>query len=57
MLEQYVEMAPEGLDNFTPEDRHEAYKALRLRVIAYPHGSIEASGVVVHYPGTIHGST
>lgn len=36
---------PEGLDLFTPEDRHQAYKELRLKVIAHPDGSIEAEGV------------
>src|SRR5215217_7160472 len=45
MLEQYEKMTPEGLDAFTPEDRHQAYKALRLRVVVHPDGGMEAHGV------------
>src|SRR5918911_1175670 len=45
VLEQYAEMTVNGLDAFTSEDRHQAYKALRLRVTAYPHGDMEASGI------------
>ena len=46
LLEQYAEMVPEGLDAFTPEDRHHAYKALRLKVTAHPHGEMEASSII-----------
>jgi hypothetical protein len=46
LLEQYAGMAPEGLDAFTPEDRHHAYKALKLKVTAHPHGDMEASGII-----------
>ena len=62
-LEQYAEMTAEGLDAFTPEDRHQAYKALRLRVTAHPHGGMEVSGVisstssVVYDQGTMNVST
>jgi hypothetical protein len=63
VLEQYAEMTPKGLDVFTPEDRHQAYKALRLRVTAHHDGRMEASGVfssaslVVYDQGTINVST
>jgi hypothetical protein len=39
-------VAREGLDLFTPEDRHETYKALGIKVIAHPGGSIELTGRV-----------
>jgi hypothetical protein len=45
VLEQYAEMTTKGLDAFTSEDRHQAYKALRLRVTAHCHGGMEASGI------------
>jgi len=45
LLEQYARMTPEGLDRYTPEDRHQAYKALRLRVVVHPDGAIEADGI------------
>ena len=46
LLERYASMVPEGLEHFKPEDRHEAYQALRLKVIAGVDGSIEATGVL-----------
>ncbi len=45
LLEQYARIIPEGLDAFTPEDRHQAYEALRLRWFVYPDGSMEADGI------------
>ena len=36
-------MAPEELDALTPEERHEVYKVLGLRVIAREDGNHEAS--------------
>jgi hypothetical protein len=45
VLETYAQMAPEALDALTPDERHQFYKMLRLRVIAYPDRSLEVSGV------------
>jgi hypothetical protein len=44
LLEHYGGMAREGLEAYTPEDRHDAYKALRLRIVAHPDGHVEAEG-------------
>jgi hypothetical protein len=42
----YRLQAREGLDPFTPEDKHETYKTLRIKVIAHPDGSVELTGRV-----------
>jgi site-specific DNA recombinase len=44
VLETYARMAPEALDALTPDERHQFYKMLRLRVTAYPDSSLEVSG-------------
>ncbi len=46
LLEAYTEKASKGLDYFTPEDRHQTYKRLRLSVLARPGGNLEVSGVL-----------
>ncbi len=51
LLEHYAGMAREGLEAYTPEDRHDAYKALRLRIVAHPDGHMEARGVFTPGPG------
>ena len=33
-------MVPEALDTLSAEERHQVYKMLRLRVFAYPDGSL-----------------
>jgi hypothetical protein len=38
LLETYSEKASRGFDYFTPEDRHHAYKKLRLAVLVHPVG-------------------
>jgi hypothetical protein len=45
LLEHYTRITPEGLDRYTPEDRHQAYKALRLRWFVYSDGRMEAYGI------------
>lgn len=50
LLEHYAGMAREGLEAYTPEDRHDAYQALRLRVVAHPDGRMEAGGVFIPGP-------
>jgi hypothetical protein len=44
LLERYTFEAREGLDLYTPEDRHDAYRALSIEVISYPVGTVELSG-------------
>jgi hypothetical protein len=45
LLESYAGMAPEALDSLLPEERHQVYKMLRLRVIAHVDRTLEVSGV------------
>ena len=35
ILEDYARMTPESLDALTPEERHQFYKILRLKVVAH----------------------
>jgi hypothetical protein len=43
----YREQAREGLDLYTPQDRHNAYRSLGIHVIAHPDGSTELTGSVL----------
>src|SRR5215218_1977110 len=47
LMELYSYQAREGLDLYTPQDRHDAYKALGIKVIAHPDGSTELTGSVL----------
>jgi hypothetical protein len=40
-------MAPEALRSLTPEERHQVYKKLRLRVSAHLGGDLELTGDLV----------
>src|SRR5215208_4407394 len=44
LLERYTFEAREGFDLYTPEDRHDAYRALGIEVISYPDGTVELTG-------------
>src|SRR5918994_1980530 len=44
LLESYAGMVPEALDGLAPEERHQIYKMLRLRVVANVDARIEAAG-------------
>jgi site-specific DNA recombinase len=44
LLERYTFEAREGLDFYTLEDRHDAYRALGIEVISYPDGTVELTG-------------
>jgi hypothetical protein len=44
VLETYARMTPEALDSLTPEERHQFYKMLRLRVVVQPDDAIQISG-------------
>jgi hypothetical protein len=45
LLESYAGMAPEALDSLLPEERHQVYKMLRLKVIAHVDRTLEVTGV------------
>jgi hypothetical protein len=47
LMTLYREQAREGLDLYTPQDRHDAYKTLGIKVIAHPDGTIELTGSVL----------
>jgi hypothetical protein len=42
--------ANEGLDLYKPQDRHDVYKALGIKVMVYPNGSIEFTGSLLADP-------
>jgi hypothetical protein len=44
LMERYCFEAREGLDLYTPQDKHDAYRALGINVIAHPDGTIELTG-------------
>jgi hypothetical protein len=46
LLEIYSEKASSGLDLFTPEERHQTYKKLRLAVLVHPGGDLEVTSVL-----------
>jgi hypothetical protein len=50
LLEHYTEMTREGLEAYTPENRHDAYRALRLRITVNPDGGMEADRVFMLEP-------
>jgi site-specific DNA recombinase len=41
LKERYTSEAREGLDLYTLEDRHDAYRRLGIKVISYPDGTLE----------------
>ena len=50
VLETYAQMAPEALNSVTPEERHQFYRMLRLRVVQ-PGRRTEVSGAFNHSQG------
>jgi multidrug resistance efflux pump len=44
LLENYAALAPEALVSLEPEERHQIYKMLKLRVIVGSDGSFEVNG-------------
>src|SRR5829696_3170851 len=43
LREDYFGIAPDALDSLTPEERHDFYKLVRLRVVIYPNCDLEIS--------------
>ena len=54
LMERYTFEAREGLDLYTPEDKHDAYRRLGIKVICYPDGSVELNSSV---PGEVGSDT
>ena len=44
LLATYEALAPEELDDLTPEEHHDFYRTLRVVVYAHPEGSVEVTG-------------
>jgi site-specific DNA recombinase len=44
LLRSYAGSVPEVLDSLLPEERHQVYKMLRLKVISRPDGGLEVTG-------------
>jgi site-specific DNA recombinase len=44
LLDNYARMAPEALDELTPEERHQVYRMLRLRAVITMDRELEISG-------------
>jgi hypothetical protein len=51
LMELYSDQAREGLDLYTPQDRHDVYNAPGIKVIAHLDGSTELTGSV---PANLH---
>ncbi len=47
LLEHYATLAPEALDSLAPEERHQLYRMLRLKVVAHLDETIEVTGDLV----------
>jgi site-specific DNA recombinase len=46
LLDRYTGLLPEALDNLAPEERHDVYRMLKLRVTMHPDRMLEVSGVL-----------
>jgi hypothetical protein len=46
LLDGYVGLIPQKLQELEPEERQQIYRMLRLRLVMDPHGGIAASGVI-----------
>jgi len=46
LLESYAAMVPQALDSLTPEERHQVYKMLRVRVSVGPNEKVEVTGAL-----------
>jgi DNA repair exonuclease SbcCD ATPase subunit len=44
VIERYAGLVPEALEELSPEERHQVYRMLRLKVVAYPGDKLEVSG-------------
>lgn len=45
LLESYASMAPEALEELAPEERHQVYRMLRLRIAVRIGGALEVNGM------------
>jgi site-specific DNA recombinase len=46
LLNSYVGLIPQKLQELEPEERQRIYRMLRLRLVMYPDGGIEATGII-----------
>jgi hypothetical protein len=57
LLRSYTGLVPEVLDALSPEERHQIYRVLRLKVATSPNGGLEATGVLGEYAGLCDSET
>ena len=50
LLESYVGMVPQALDNLTSEERHQIYRMLRVEVVVCPNEKVEVTGALFADP-------
>ena len=48
-LEGYEALAPEELDDLTPEERHGFYRALRVVAYVHPEGGVKVTGELMPF--------
>jgi site-specific DNA recombinase len=46
VLDRYTDLLPEALDDLAPEERHDVYRMLKLKVNMHPDRMLEVSGVL-----------
>ena len=45
IMERYAGMVPGALETLSPQERHQVYRMLRLKVVAHPDDTMEVQGV------------
>ena len=51
LLDNYARVAPEALSKLLPEERHQVYRMLRLRIVVKIEGTLEVSGALAEGAG------
>jgi hypothetical protein len=56
LVRQYAAIVPEGLDTLPPEERHQIYKTLRMKVLVNAEGAVAVEIVSGKAPEPVTGS-
>ena len=56
LVHQYAAIMPEALDTISPEERHQIYKTLRMKVLVSTEGTVTVELVCGHAPDSGAGS-
>jgi Recombinase zinc beta ribbon domain len=57
LLKSYAGLVSEDLDDLSPEERHQIYKMLRLKVVTKPAGDLEITGGLFGHVGFLDSET